>query len=119
MEQKLEKQAAQLLKQIRKKSKIKTSDVAEKIGISVDALYQYESEDSKTERRITLDMFWRWCIALDKKPQVVLGTLYERKYPRSHTSKATRLKRLMAKPIHELSREEREFVFKHSQEAAK
>lgn len=105
----LEFQLKQHLKAIRIAQKLSVADVAAKIGITVAQLYQYESENAKN-RPLGMDLFWKWSIALGKKPNIILATFYERQFPRSHTSKATRLKRLRAKPFDQLTPDELKFL---------
>lgn len=106
----MEKEIMVLLKNIRKKNKISAQTVANAIGISVSTLYQYESEGTTTYRSLDIETFFRWCEALGKKPQVICGTIWEKKHPRSHTSKAKRLATLRKKAYCDLTDEEKRFL---------
>lgn len=99
-----------LLKSIRKRSNISQKEIADKIGITAPQFNLYENG----KREVTVLTFWKWCEALDKKPNVVMGTLWEKQHPRSHISISARLKRLNSKPFAELTPEERDFIIKHS-----
>ena len=106
----MEKEIMVLLKNIRKKSKISAQTVADAVGISLNALYQYESEGTTTYRSLNVETFFKWCEALGKKPQVICGTIWERKHPRSHISKTKRLAQLRKKAYCDLTPEERKFL---------
>ena len=106
----MEKEIMVLLKNIRKKNKISAQTVANAIGISVSTLYQNESEGTTTYRSLDIETFFRWCEALGKKPQVICGTMWEKKHPRSHTSKAKRLATLRRKAYCDLTEEEKLFL---------
>lgn len=110
----MEKEIMVLLKNIRKKSKISAKTVADAVGISLNALYQYESEGTTTYRSLNVETFFKWCEALGKKPQVICGTIWERKHPRSHISKTKRLAQLQKKPYGELTDEEKQFLVANS-----
>ena len=110
----MEKEIMVLLKNIRKKSKISAQTVADAVGISLNALYQYESEGTTTYRSLNVETFFKWCEALGKKPQVICGTIWERKHPRSHISKTKRLAQLQKKPYGELTDEEKQFLLANS-----
>jgi transcriptional regulator with XRE-family HTH domain len=109
----MEKEIMLLLKNIRKKNKISAKTVADAIGISINTLYQYESEGTTTYRSLDMNTFFRWCEALGKKPHIVCGTIWEKDHPRSHTSKKKQVERLKKKSFGELTAEELEFLAKH------
>ena len=102
----LQEDLVKFLKETRISSKISQKSVAEQLKISGPQFNLYENN----KRPVTITLFFDWCEAIGKKPQNVLGKFYEKKHPRSHTSKAKRLSMLRRKAYCDLTEEEKQFL---------
>lgn len=98
------------LKKVRLDAKIDQKVVAQALNISAPQFYLYENN----KRPVTITLFYNWCAALNKRPQDVLGRIYEKEHPRSHTSKAKRLATLRKKAYCDLTDEEKQFLLANS-----
>ena len=104
--EKLQEELVKYLKECRIADKISQKSVAELLKISAPQFNLYENN----KRPVTVDLFFAWCEAIGKKPHNVLGKFYEKKHPRSHTSKAKRLATLRKKAYCDLTDEEKRFL---------
>lgn len=102
----LQEELVKYLKECRIADKISQKSVAEQLKISAPQFNLYENN----KRPVMVDLFFDWCEAINKKPQNVLGKFYEKKHPRSHTSKAKRLVTLRKKAYCDLTDEEKRFL---------
>lgn len=102
----LQEELVKYLKQARADNKISQKSVADILKLSAPQFNLYENN----KRPVTIDLFFAWCEAIGKKPQNVLGKFYEKKHPRSHTSKAKRLATLRKKAYCDLTDEEKRFL---------
>ena len=94
------------MKDSRESAMLSQKWVAEQLNISAPQFNLYENN----KRPVTVELFYNWCNAINKKPQNIFGKIYEKEYPRSHVSKAKRLARLQKKPYGELTDEEKRFL---------
>lgn len=106
----LQEELVKYLKECRIADKISQKSVAELLKISGPQFNLYENN----KRPVTIDLFFAWCEAIGKKPHNVLGKFYEKKHPRSHTSKAKRLATLRKKAYCDLTDEEKQFLIANS-----
>ena len=106
----LQEELVKYLKESRMADKISQKSVAEQLKISGPQFNLYENN----KRPVTVELFFAWCEAINKKPQNVLGKFYENKHPRSHTSKAKRLATLRKKAYCDLTDEEKLFLQNNS-----
>ena len=102
----VQEEITQWLKTVRRSAKIDQKVVAQALNISAPQFCLYESN----KRPVTVTLFYNWCAALNKRPQDVLGRVYEKEHPRSHTSKAKRLATLRKKAYCDLTDEEKQFL---------
>lgn len=106
----LQQELVKYLKQSRADNKISQKAVADILKLSAPQFNLYENN----KRPVTITLFFDWCEAIGKKPQNVLGKFYEKKHPRSHTSKAKRLATLRKKAYCDLTDEEKQFLLANS-----
>ena len=102
----IQQELVKYLKESRELAMLSQKWVAEQLNISAPQFNLYENN----KRPVTVDLFFDWCEVIGKKPQNVLGKFYEKKHPRSHTSKAKRLSMLLRKPYCDLTQEEKVFL---------
>lgn len=109
MENNIDNRIADIMFAFRKESGFSAAEVANKIGITPSHMSLVENK----KRGFTMDLFWRWCEALERKPHHIIAKLWEKDHPRSHTSKKKQVERLKKKSFGELTAEELEFLAKH------
>lgn len=102
----LQEELVKYLKESREQAMLSQKWVAEQLKISGPQFNLYENN----KRPVTVALFFDWCEVIGKKPQNVLGKFYEKKHPRSHTSKAKRLSMLRRKAYCDLTEEEKLFL---------
>lgn len=102
----IQEELVKYLKQARADNKISQKAVADILKLSAPQFNLYENN----KRPVTVELFYNWCKAIDKKPQNIFGKIYEKEHPRSHTSKAKQLARLRKKAYCDLTPEERKFL---------
>lgn len=106
----LQEELVKFLKERRESAMLSQKWVAEQLKVSAPQFNLYENN----KRPVTIDLFFNWCEVIGKKPHNVLGKFYEKKHPRSHTSKKKRLAQLQKKPYGELTAEEKQFLAANS-----
>lgn len=102
----LQEELVKIMKDSRESAMLSQKWVAEQLNISAPQFNLYENN----KRPVTVELFYNWCNAINKKPQNIFGKIYEKEHPRSHVSKAKRLARLQKKPYGELTDEEKRFL---------
>lgn len=102
----IQEELVKYLKQARADNKISQKAVADILKLSAPQFNLYENN----KRPVTVELFYNWCKAIDKKPQNIFGKIYEKEHPRSHMSKAKQLARLRKKAYCDLTPDERKFL---------
>lgn len=102
----IQEELVKYLKQARADNKISQKAVADILKLSAPQFNLYENN----KRPVTVELFYNWCKAIDKKPQNIFGKIYEKEHPRSHVSKAKQLARLRKKAYCDLTPDERKFL---------
>lgn len=111
MSKTIEQRAVSILCELRRKVGMSSAQLASRIGMTPSAMSLVEN----CKRGCDMDTFWKWCVALDKKPHHVLGKIWEQDHPRSHTSKKKQVERLKKKSFGELTAEELAFLAKNGE----
>ena len=106
----LQEELVKYLKESRESAMFSQKWVAEQLNISAPQFNLYENN----KRPVTVELFFDWCEVIGKKPQNVLGKFYEKKHPRSHTSKKKRIAQLQKKPYGELTEADKLFLAANS-----
>lgn len=102
----IQEELVKIMKESRELASFSQKKVAEQLNISAPQFNLYENN----KRPVTVELFYNWCKAINKKPQNIFGKIYEKEHPRSHMSKAKRVAKLQKKPYGELTDEEKRFL---------